>query len=329
MKKVLFLAVAATMLFAACNKTEVVYDNDPQEISFLAVNKVATKAPVDGTTFLTEDDMTVAAYLAQGDAGNNATTNGNYFPGTLFENNGTYWAGGRYWPLSESIINFLAISQPGAIFPVATVFDATTPASGAVVTLDDNAPYQYDLMYAAGQGHCKPGSYPVVPMVFRHALTWIYFNVNTNATGVDRIRVNSITLNDAVYNGKLTVTNNSYNVKSTYASADANVEAEWTVVGPEQDVAVSCPGGVACVAAAQPFGNGLLILPGAQKSFTVNYTITHSTGVTNTFDYTHVLAGTWDMAKKYIYNITLNLNEILIDPVVKDWVDVETNVPLG
>lgn len=331
MKKFIFLAAAATMLFAACNKTEVVYDNDPQEISFLAVNRAATKAPVDGTDFLDEDDMTVAAYLAQGDAGNGATTNGNYFPGTLFENSGTYWTGGRYWPLSESIINFLAVSQPAAVFPVATVFDATAPASKAVVTLDDNAPVQYDLMYAAGQGHCKPGNYPNVDMVFRHALTWIYFNVNTNDTGEDRIRVNSITLNDAVYNGKLTVTNNNYNVTSTYTSAEANVVAEWTEVGTvKQDIAVNCPGGVACVKAAQAFGNGLLILPGEQTSFTVNYTITHAAGVTNTYDYTHVLTGSWDMAKKYIYNITLNLNEILIDPIVKDWVDVvETPVTLG
>lgn len=328
MKKVLFFAAAALTMLAACNKTEVVYDNDPQEIAMFAVSNVATKAPVDGAEFLAEDDMTVAAYLAQGNAGANQTTSGNYFAGTLFEKNANgYWSGSRYWPLSESIINFLAVSQPANVSPVATVYNSTTPASGAVVTLDDNASIQYDLMYAAGQGHCTPGTYPKVGMEFRHALSWIYFNVNTNNTGVDRIRVNSITLNDAVYNGTLTIQNNAYNVTTAYTSTAADVTANWTTVGTQQDINVVCDG-VSCVANPQAFGNGLLVLPGNQTSFTVNYTITHAEGVTNTFDYTHTLSGTWDMAKKYIYNITLNLNEIEVDPLVKDWVDVTSNVTI-
>lgn len=328
MKKFLCLAAAAMTMLAACNKTEVVYDNDPQEIAMFAVSNIATKAPVDGNDFLAEDDMTVAAYLAQGDAGASQITSGNYFSGTLFEKNSSgLWSGSRYWPLSESIINFLAVSQPSAVFPVATVYNATTPASGAVVTLDDNASLQYDLMYAAGQGHCTPGNYPNVGMEFRHALSWIYFNVNTNDTGVDRIRVNSITLNDAVYNGILTIENSSYNVTTAYTSSTANVTANWTTTGTEQDINVVC-GGVSCVTTPQAFGNGLLVLPGNQTSFTVNYTITHAAGVTNTFNYTHTLTGTWDMAKKYIYNITLNLNEIVVDPSVKDWVDVTSNVTI-
>ena len=34
------------------------------------------------------------------------------------------------------------------------------------------------------------------------------------------------------------------------------------------------------------------------------------------------------MAKKYIYNITLNLNEILIDPTVADWADVTSDITI-
>ena len=57
MKKFYFLAVAATAMLAACNKTEIVPTGDAQEISFVAVNKVATKVPVDGTTFQNYDNM--------------------------------------------------------------------------------------------------------------------------------------------------------------------------------------------------------------------------------------------------------------------------------
>lgn len=327
MKRFFFLTVAATALFAACNKTEVVYNNDPQEIAFNAVNKTAVKAPVDGVAFPTDDNMQVAAYLAQGDAGAGQITSGNYFAATLFDYAGEFWKGSRYWPLSESIINFLAISQPDPASPVATEFNSTTPAAKAIVTLADNSTAQYDLMYAAGQGHCKPGDYPDVDMVFKHALSWIYFTVKTNVTGTGKITVNSITLNDAVYNGVLTLTNNCYNVTSSYTSAAANVDADWTTVGTKQNVPV-VSGAVTCGTSALDFGNGLLVLPGNQTSFTINYTITHETGVANTLTYTYTLGGEWAMAKKYIYNITLNLNEILIDPVVADWADVPSDVTI-
>lgn len=327
MKRFFFLTVAATALFAACNKTEVVYNNDPKEIAFNAVNKTAVKAPVDGAAFPTDDNMQVAAYLAQGDAGAGQITSGNYFAATLFDYAGEFWKGNRYWPLSESIINFLAISQPDPASPVTTVFDSTTPAAVATVTLADNSTVQYDLMYAAAQGHCTPGNYPDVDMVFKHALSWIYFTVKTNVTGTGKITVNSITLNDAVYDGTLTLTNNCYNVTSSYTSAAANVDADWTTVGTKQNVPV-VSGAVTCGTTALDFGNGLLVLPGDQTSFTINYTITHETGVANTLTYTYTLGGEWAMAKKYIYNITLNLNEILIDPVVADWADVPSDVTI-
>ena len=66
MKRFFFLAVAATALLAACNKTEIVPTSDPQEISFVAVNKVATKTPVSGVDFLDSDKMQVAAYIVAG-----------------------------------------------------------------------------------------------------------------------------------------------------------------------------------------------------------------------------------------------------------------------
>ena len=38
MKRFFFLAVAATAMLVACNKTEIVPTGDAQEISFVAVN---------------------------------------------------------------------------------------------------------------------------------------------------------------------------------------------------------------------------------------------------------------------------------------------------
>ena len=72
---------------------------------------------------------------------------------------------------------------------------------------------------------------------------------------------------------------------------------------------------------AQLFGNGLLVVPdGYAGSFTINYTLTQSDNTANTYDYTYNLpAGTWEMAKKYFYNINITLSEIEVDPIITDW----------
>ena len=120
MKKVLCFAAAAMTLFASCQKTEIVSNNNdgPQEISLFAINKTATKTPVDGEKFQTTDKMNVVAYLADG----NGATAGNFFSATTFTGkeivtgSGEYiWTGtpARYWPLSTSTINFLAVTENG------------------------------------------------------------------------------------------------------------------------------------------------------------------------------------------------------------------------
>lgn len=331
MKKVLFLAVAATMLFAACNKTEVVYDNDPQEISFLAVNKVATKAPVADATFLAGDNMDVVAYLSEGDG----VTPNTYFAETLFSKNGTYWKGGRYWPISDATLNFLAVTNTGGGVAghVENVFTTTASAQSVVATLTGNEDKsQTDLMFAAGQGtRTAGGAYPQVSMVFKHALSWINFKVwtGTTAAGAPTITVNSITLNDVVANGSLAVNNPKYAALNTATGTDActtdNLTATWTP-GPAVDLVVlkgddtNAADALALDGTAKAFGNGVLVVPGDEKTFTINYTINDGTS-SNTFDYTYTPTSPidWEMAHKYTYNVKISLTEIEIDPSVTIW----------
>ena len=223
MKRFLLFAAAATMFFAACQKTVVVYDNpDPQEISFLAVNKTATKAPVDGTTFPPGDKMQVAAYLASG-----GTSVGNYFGKTEFAESGGYWTGGKYWPINASTINFLAVSEPASASPAVTTFNATNAARSASVKLTGNATAQYDLMYAAGQGKCSPGAYPKVDMQFRHALTWLFFTVKANVANT--VTVNKITVNNTAVDGTLEIDNSAnYAATTDVTSSAATIVAAWT-----------------------------------------------------------------------------------------------------
>ena len=106
MKKIFFLTAAAATLFAACQKTEVVYNKGPQEIAMFAVNNVATKAPVTDAIFPATDKMQVVAYLADGG------TADNYFAKTPFAKGaGSTWVGNpaRYWPVTDATLNFLAV----------------------------------------------------------------------------------------------------------------------------------------------------------------------------------------------------------------------------
>lgn len=315
MKRFLFFAAAATMFFAACQKTVVVYDNpDPQEISFLAVNKTATKAPVDGTAFPTGDKMQVAAYLASG-----GTAVGNYFGKTEFAESGGYWTGGKYWPITASRINFLAVSEPASASPaVTTFFNATNAAQSASVKLKGNATAQYDLMYAAGQGKCSPGVYPKVDMQFRHALTWLFFTVK--ATVAATVTVNSITVNSTAVDGTLAIDNSTnYAATTDVTSSAATIDATWTPDAKADQTVVGTA--VDCTVAGQEYDFGsLLVLPTASeaKSFTINYTIKNDS-VETKYNYTHEFTSEWNMSSKYTYNITIDLNVIEIDPDVIGW----------
>ena len=339
MKRFFFLAVAATAMLAACNKTEIVPTGELQEISFMAVNKVATKVPVNGTAFKADDDMHVAAYIVAG-----SETDGNFFGPTYFKKNGTYWTGdpARYWPLTTSKINFLAVTGKGGGASNSTTTFTGPFASGATVILNDNSAFnQNDLMFAAGQGtHTQGEGYTAVPMVFKHALSWIKFFVcKKDESGYD-ITVNSIKLNGASYQGTLTLSNGQFN-EETLQETD-KVVATWSDTTPKDGVPVPNIAGDGAAPAVTlqysatgttetEFGNGLLVVPGYATSFTINYTLTQAGGVANTFDYTYTLPadGKWEMAKAYLYNISFDLSEIEINPEVKNWETVKPIVPLN
>lgn len=394
MKKVLCFAAAALTLFAACQKTTVVYDNsEPQEIAVFAVNKTATKAPVSGTAFPEDYNMNIAAYLAAG-----GEQSGDYFNGTVFslKDDGTYFTGGRYWPISASTLNFLAVAQPVTesspyTGSVSVTFGESSKdfAKKATVTLTNNQTSQpaedqtsgkynqFDLMYAAGQAKSTTnngtGSYGEVGLVFAHALSWINFTVAKNDVAAE-ITVNSIKLNGAYYGGILTLTNNNYSTaeadqtKGTAVPNTANTTAAWSLTNQTAVNNVFVPNGgadsddtedsdtyveqnnsatanatsVVLSTTTTAFGNGLLVVPnnyasGTPPSFVINYTIDQdaneeTTNDINTFDFTYTFPTNtnWEMAKKYTYNITINLQEIKVRPSVTEWTTTdESDIPVG
>ena len=341
MKKVLFFAAAALTMLAACNKTEVVYDNDPQEIAMFAVSNVATKAPVSGTTFLDGDNMRVSAYLAETDA-NNVDKRNHYFSNILFQKgSGTTWVGGQYWPLSKATMNFVAVTQiGGGVAEEGITYDETTDAF--TVTLDANNAStisQPDVMYAVGRGTNTPGSANApVAMEFKHALAWVNFCFASNVTEAGVLVVNSVDLYTR-YNGVFTITPVNFTEPTAALSAAVNWTSKagaFSIPVPNADnSAVMAHMDMSGLTDYQSFGNGLLVVPMADVDevdpyFVISYTIKQSDG-NKTYTYKHLLKDVvWEAAKKYTYNINITLKEIEVSPTVDDWDIVNpVVVPLG
>lgn len=319
------------MTACTSESNEFVGDSQQQarEIAFSALTQPNTRAAVDGTEFPTTLDMKVAAYQVEATGGSaeayfDATTFKYQYKGGSASGSGSYWGGetAKFWPLTAAYINFLAIANANADNATGVTW-GSNKADEVTIEMNDNSSAQRDLMYArGGDGVTQSGNGLTFPekvnMEFKHAQAWIDFKVKANSTVEEAIRVNSITLTGAKYNGTYTVTHTAYNAKTGQSVAGA-----WTALGEAKNIAV--PGWTAATLNSSGFatvGNGLMIVPDDTEtddftSFTINYTYDGKT-----YTYTYTPASTQvEQAKHYIYEITFKLHEILINPTVADWQD--------
>lgn len=330
MKKYLYLIPVAALAMTACTNESDEYVGSPEsrEISFMPVNQNATRAAVDGTAFPTDLNMKVTAYQVEATGGSagayfDATTFMYQCQGGSYTGTGSYWGGTtpRYWPLTPAYINFLAIANANADNATDVTW-GTNKADQVTIVMSDNSSAQRDLMYARGDGAVTQDgntlTFPAkVDMVFKHAQAWIDFKVKANSSVETAITINSITLTGAKYNGTYTVTHTAYNAKTGQSVAGA-----WSALGDAQTIAVPGWSATALTTSFATVGNGLMIVPddaatGDFTSFTINYTFDGKT-----YEYTYTPASTQvEQAKHYIYEITFQLHEILINPTVTDWAD--------
>ena len=366
MKKNLFILAVAAVALASCSSDDTIAENSnvgknqQKEIAFMPVTQKATRAAVDGTVFPTTLSMKVAAY--------DVTNTRDFFAATTFSHSGsgTIWTGGKYWPLSVTDINFLAIANANADNETGVTWGAPTTsaspyASKAVVVMSDNSSAQRDLMYAKGFGQVTQSgtnglTFPTnVPMVFEHAQAWISFTATADATSGGKVTLNYITLNGASYSGTYTITHANYN-----ASSGQTVSGVWTALGnkgtdngdqPTNVIAnVTTPytqtvtwtgwdddsdAGTANVktipnGSVLTIGDGLMIVPDdAATGDFISFTVNYTLDG-NTYNYTYTPASTnVEQKKHYIYDITFKLHEIQISATVTDWVDqTAVDVPI-
>ncbi len=320
MKKVLFMISVAAVAFTSCSNESTEYvgeGSQAKEVAFMPLSQKPTRGQyaVTSTAFPDDNTMEIKAYQTQPSARE-------YFAKTTFSKSSSYWKGSQYWPLSAAKLNFFAVSGYGLTASHITIADALASASVAYTTANSySATTQSDIMYAFGRGAVtKDGNTLTIPdkvdMEFKHALALVDFEVKgSSATETSAIKVNSITLKGATYNGTLTLTNTNAATESDAVTTAVS----WAAGDAVASVAV--PGIAASTAITDTYariGNGLMVIPGTGfSSFVINYSMNG-----NSYDYEYTpspAVSSTTANNKYTYQITFTLNEIQINPSVATW----------
>ena len=353
MKTNQLILAAALVVLAACTKANVESVNtgklEGDEIGFNVVNQRATKANgeiISGTTYGTDNTFQVwgwqspAADFSEFSA--NAASN-------FMSNLTISWTGGRddraeawrnadnyyYWPFTGKI-SFLAV-HPSTVAPSTTGWDATNLKPQATIadyTITPGTNETVDVMFATNEGSRRVDA---LPMVFKHALSQIEIKVKTDddysadvAFDVESVTFNNIDLSgDVAYaNDVISWSDNTTQTQNWvyYNTVLEDITDSYQVYGAAK---VNIP---------QPANfNASILDPGHAKynaedavaaTITIGYSMeqTGSAKITGTVTiadpFLSVVDNAWEAGKKYNYTINFRLNEILFNPSVTDWVDV-------
>ncbi len=329
MKK-LFMAIAVCAVFASCTNTEDTYTSGQSEIKLAPVTSLTranVMGSIDGVTYPTTEDFDVYAYWKNVAAGNTFTDGTIYLgeatTGVEFVNKGAYWGGATtyYWPKNGSL-RFAAYSPADLDMTHAQATDTYTLSDLAYPT---NIKETYDILVApTSESYTAQTATDKVSVVFEHALSWLNFKIQSTDTADGVFTIESIVLNTIKNNGTLT----------------ANMEAGtkvWDLDAATADVTVFTGSKDATINAeifeSTTNQNGVLVLPQATTTLTINYSQKAMTGTpalpAQSVTVPLVLDGNdtpWEPGKHYIYTIIFDLDEILINPSVVDWEDIEVPV---
>lgn len=319
MKKFYVFAAVAIAALASCTKSEVVYNQEQQEIGFRQFTGAMTKADPSTTALPTGTSMGVFSYL-------NGTQTA-YFENAKFVNKSgtTKWGGEdpRYWPL-QGTLDFVLYA------PHQTSGATYTPSTKVLnVTIADNSTAQTDYLYGKDfyVNTAKPATPSNgVPVVLKHALSKVTIAAKANAASI--FTVTSILLKNTIQKGSYTVTYTTDAddfTSSVTGSTDANEKKDMEYVSSESGWSL-----------AADFSNdntaSKLVVPSNQTSILITYKMAGSDAVlTASIDLsTGSPTPVWETGKHYTYNITLKADEILFSPEVEEWAPAaESNHTIG
>ncbi len=320
MKKIFFSLLAIAAL-ASCAKTEAVYTEADSEIKLAPVTSLATKTvynAIDGTAYPTAEEFVVNAYW-------NETTK--YLDGVVFANKGQYWGGQDatyYWPKNGALQ--FACYSPETVTGVTHTFE--NDLYNVKYTQSSNTAETIDFLIAPiTVPYTAQTATENVSVVFEHALSWITIKVKAaNADAAAAFTIHDIIVEDAFTTGALAAEMGDGIQYDEWSGQDA--AADYEVVKGKK-IALTT---VATNVEENNNGvlNGVVVLPQVPTTLTINYTQNKMEGtpelnsqtVNVSLELDDETNNRWEPGKHYIYTVTFDLDEILINPSVADWEDV-------
>ncbi len=303
MKRLFILASAAIVALAACTKTEVVYNEAPQEIGFKAVTGSITKVAVPGeqNSSTLKGDMGVFAYLNGEDD--------EFFGNTQFSSEtvdqlGVVWSADKYWPVTSSL-DFVVYAphQAGATYDYSNKTLEVDADNSEATTIDEQIDYLYgaDFYDNSGRGFAKGTS--TVPVILKHAQAKV-----TVSFDVANVTITDVNIDSPTLEGSYTV---RYRALDGTTGNTVSV-VEWEPGSPQE--AVTLIETVGDVTEAS-----LLVVPETTSTISFCYKVDGSDAE---ILYTIRHNDNWAHGCHYTYAVTVSPKEIYFKPSVSsDWND--------
>ena len=354
MKKYI-LPILGLAALVACSKTEPVYE-ETGEIRFAPVTSLATKADeerkpvynaIDGTDYPADEWFNVTAYWKNEKAGSDFNKDVvTYFSNRTFKKGTTYWAGdpAAYWPKNGSLR--FACYSPSTVANVAhelatdtytiTDYEQSNVTAETIDLMVAPTPNSYDAKTGAEN----------VTVTFEHALSWLSFQVVSDAPAANYFTVKKIVVNDVNTKGSLSAVMADTKSKNWTLSTDDGDIKSYDVFNGE--VVATTTSGVDSEGKAvyiEDVTGGTLVIPQPTTSVTITFdqkaegdavledqVITLPLTVTKEImkdDEAVAVPADWEPGKHYIYTIKFaweDEDQILINPSVKDWDVVSADV---
>ena len=358
MKKLFYFAAAAVAL-AACAKNEVVPVNsgENQEITF----NVAPKTKADPGEFNTHNVFASWAYYLHNGA-NETVTNWSenwtvregakpYISNSEISCNNGVWKNKNtsyYWP-KDGALTFFAYSlnrdnltlkhNSGNTYPIICLNEQNAYGINATIDLSENQ--NLDLLVAEiAADKTQNENYQSlngVPTLFKHKFSRVQFAVKKKANcGNATITLNSIKFNKVVYYGTYCQYNN---VEGTFVNDYCSKDgARTTITYKETPFVVKSSDDFDPVTETNEsyyiyFPQNFINVQDQTKIATieVKYTVKFSDDIIE--EHTKILNvkeifDSWDVGKKYIFNLIFSLDEITWAPAVEEWESVTKEIDI-
>lgn len=352
MKKVLFIAVAASVAFAACTKNEVRSVESQQEITY---KTISTKA---ATGYLTSNNFySWAWYVSNGETWSSATTKTAYISASQidYDSANKYWKNATvkyYWPKDGGSLTFFAYAENSHLDSKPTYVTCTSTDGIKITDYDfvGTGNMNKDLLVAsiAANKKANPGSTilddvdwtanPGVPTCFFHVLSSLKFNAKVGGDygkTTTKIELESLSMKNIYTEGTYTQGVNEL-INPIYK--DASNHAEWDVQGKTASTTAikfytpatalelnetpeDCAPNVGTdysIVLPQQFNSDDAVLEIKYK-ITTNYGVAATQTITETKKLRDIYPNGWWPGYEYTLGITITLNEILWDPTVEEW----------